>query len=495
MLCDDQRGWRRCPPAGLQWEANQAMRSWLGRQTRFGGRLSVALASFGLLVGPGINATAMLTSDVLTTDVSRGDGVIEVPSEVMTVQEAVDAARPGDLILIAAGIYNEAVDVTTGDVTIRGVDRDEVVFDGEFELANGIRVLGASGVAIENLTVRNYASNGIFWTGVDGFRGSYLTSIRNQEYGIYAYDSQHGQIDHSYAAGSGDGGFYVGQCFPCDTVVDTVLSEHNGLGFSDANAGGNLLIVNSTFRSNRVGIALGSHTNELCYPQRQATVIGNLIYSNNEADTGAEGPARLAMGNGILVAGGIANRIERNRIWDHDRTGVAIVPNPEQAPNDDMPDRDDWTLTCAESRDLPIAETLPALNLWEPYDNRVIGNVLSDNRDVDVAVASPTADLPNFGNCASSNDYTVTAPAALEMLAPCDGEPGDGDWRDGEYDIVAWLVELDSMPPAVPYTDVVLPSLPDLDEMPDAATAPAAPARDLPRPIDVEAIEVPSPPS
>jgi len=90
-------------------------------------------------------------------DRRRGRGIIEVPSEVATVQEAVDAAEPGDLVLIAPGVYNEAVDVTTDDVTIRGLDRDEVVFDGEFELANGIRVLGASGVAIENLTLGNYS--------------------------------------------------------------------------------------------------------------------------------------------------------------------------------------------------------------------------------------------------------------------------------------------------------------------------------------------------
>ena len=274
-----------------------------------------------------------------------------------------------------------------------------------------------------------------------------------------------------------------------------MLSEHNGLGFSDANAGGNLFIVNSTFRRNRVGMVIGSHTYELCYPQRQATVVGNLIHSNNQADTGAVGLALLAMGNGVVVAGGIANGVERNRIWDHDRTGIAVIPNPEQEPTDDMPDRDDWTLTCAESRDLPIAETVPVLNLWEPYDNRVIGNVLTDNRDVDIAVASPTADLPTFGNCASSNNFTISAPAALETLAACEGPAGDGDWNEGAYDIVAWLDEFESMPPAVPYTDVVLPPLPELDEMADAATSPAAPAHDLPAAIDVDAIDVPPPPS
>ena len=422
--------------------------------------------AIGLLLGPGAGAAPGGARSPGAVRVSA-DGVIEVPAEVATIQGAVDAAAPGDLVLIAPGMYLEAVDVTTDDVTIRGLDRDGVVVDGEFERANGVRVLGADGVAVENLTVQHHTSNGVFWTGVDGFRGSYLTAIRNQEYGIYAYDSRHGVIEHSYAAGSADGGFYVGQCFPCDTLVDDVISEHNGLGFSDANAGGNLLIVNSTFRRNRLGIVIGSHTYELCYPQRQAIVVGNLIYANNEADTGAMGPSRLAMGNGIVVAGGIGNRIERNRIWDHDRTGIAIVPNPEASPNDAIPPRDHWAMTCDESRALPLADPIPELNLWEPYDNRVVGNVLTDNREVDVALASPTAELPTFGNCASSNTYTAIAPSALETLAPCDAPPAEGDWTVGAYNVVAWLDELDSMPPAVAYTDVVLPPLPDLDEMPD----------------------------
>ena len=460
------------------------MRPWCGSR---GVRLVSGLASFGVVVA----GFTVAVADDEPRSGAAADGVVEVPSEVDTIQGAVDAAAPGDLILIEPGVFHEAVDVTTDQLTIRGLDRAGVVLDGEFELDNGIRVLGASGVTVENLTVQNYATNGIFWTGVDGFRGSYLTAIRNQAYGIYSFDSQHGVIEHSYVAGSGDGGVYVGQCYPCHTLVRDVLSEHNGMGFSDANAGGDLLVVSSTFRHNRVGVAIGSHTYELCYPQREATVVGNLIHSNNEADTGAMGPARLAMGNGILIGGGIGNRLERNRIWDHDRTGIAIVPNPEDQPTDDMPAREDWDLTCAESRDLPLADPLPTFNLWEPYDNRAIGNTLSDNRDVDLAVASPTPDLPEFGNCASGNDYTSTAPSALETLAPCDAPPVDGDWSDGAYDVVAWLDEFDAMPEPVPYTDVVLPPLPDLDDMPDAATAPAAPAVDLPPAVDVDAIEVP----
>ena len=51
------------------------------------------------------------------------------------------------------------------------------------------------------MTARNYTSNGFFWTGVDGYRGSYLTAYRNGDYGIYAFDSVNGLFEHSYAAG------------------------------------------------------------------------------------------------------------------------------------------------------------------------------------------------------------------------------------------------------------------------------------------------------
>ena len=113
------------------------------------------------------------------------------------------------------------------------------MLDGGFALENGIKVL-ADGVAVENMTARNYKRNGFFWTGVKGYRGSYLDAIRNGDYGIYAFDSTYGQFDHDYGAGSPDAGFYIGQCFPCHAVITDSISEWNGIGYSGTNAGGDL---------------------------------------------------------------------------------------------------------------------------------------------------------------------------------------------------------------------------------------------------------------
>ena len=215
---------------------------------------------------------------------SESSDTLRVPDDYATIQAAVSAAAPGDLVLVGPGVYEEAVDVETEDLTIRGLDRNEVVLDGDFTLENGMRVL-ADGVAIENMTAQNFTTNGFFWTGVTGYRGSYLNAIRNGDYGVYAFDAVKGQFDHIYAAGSPDAGIYVGQCYPCDAVVTDVISEHNGLGYSGTNAGGNLVIVNSTWRNNRAGIVPNSGSYELCYPQRDATIVGNIVHDNNQPDT------------------------------------------------------------------------------------------------------------------------------------------------------------------------------------------------------------------
>ena len=63
---------------------------------------------------------------------------IRVPQDAPTIQAAVDAAEPGGLVLIAPGVYEEAVVVTTPFLTIRGLDRNEVILEGGFTLDNGI---------------------------------------------------------------------------------------------------------------------------------------------------------------------------------------------------------------------------------------------------------------------------------------------------------------------------------------------------------------------
>jgi hypothetical protein len=438
-----------------------------------------------------------------------GPTTLNVPEDHPTIQEAVDAASPGDLILIEPGIYKEAVTVSTENLTIRGLDRNTVILDGEFERENGILVVAANGVAVENMTARNFTTNGFFWTGVEGYRGSYLTAYRNGLYGIYAFDSVKGQFDNSLASGSPDGGFYIGECYPCDAVIDNVVSENNGLGYSGTNSGGNLYIINSTFRNNRVGIVPNSGSYELCYPNRQTTVVGNLVHDNNELDNPAIEVALLAHGNGILLAGAVDNTVERNRVWNHDRTGIGLVPFPEEDANDLAPDQSEWGTTCEEAK----AEEVPPIPeedckavdgllegcvvIWNPWDNRVIGNVVEGSGVADLAVG--TIDLLGTGettdtlrNCFSGNTFGSSAPAAIETLAPCEGT-GSGDWNASPLDLLTLLGDQPPAPPEDAFKTTAEPG--EQPNMPDAATAPARPATDVPKKVDLAAIGLPQRPA
>src|SRR5918998_5516446 len=414
--------------------------------------MTTARRLLGLLLASVLVLTAACGGDDdAASDDQSGDETTEqgatlrVPEDHDTIQAAVDAAAPGDLILVGPGTYEEAVTVETDELTIRGLDRNEVILDGGFELDNGIRVVGASGVAVENMTARNYT----------------------------------------------DAGFYIGQCYPCDAVIDGVVSEFNGLGYSGTNSGGNLLIVNSTFRNNRAGVVPNSGTYELCYPERDTTIVGNRVYDNNQSDSPAIEVAFDAQGNGILVAGGVGNTIERNRVWDHDLTGIGLVPFPETDASDVEPPAGNDDLPCSEARELPTADPadIPETVLWNPRDNSVVGNVVEDSRLADIGVGS-LVDVSGMNNCFADNEISTTAPADLEALAPCEGEGSGGDWADGALDFTPFLAE---KPPSGDYKTSPVPEA--QETMPDAESAPARPATDVPPSVDLDAIEVPDKPS
>jgi hypothetical protein len=179
-------------------------------------------------VGPTVGGRALL--------VGTFDGI---PGQFQTIQDAVNAAQPGDFILVAPGDYHEqadhlsppsasdvslgfygGVEVRTDNIHLRGMNRSSVVVDGTKPGApqcssnaadqdlgptnsggvplgrNGINVV-ANGVTVDNLTACNFqlsvdtqgnqAGNGgneIWWNGgsdtgkigLRGYAGSYLTA-------------------------------------------------------------------------------------------------------------------------------------------------------------------------------------------------------------------------------------------------------------------------------------------------------------------------------
>jgi hypothetical protein len=257
--------------------------------------------------------------------------------QFQSIQEAVDAASPGDWIVIAPGDYKERGDYTTHPPTTRptggvyiikpdlhllGLDRNGVIVDGTHSGPpcssnpsdqdhgpmgpsgplgrNGIEVFEVSGVTIQNLTVCNFlsgqggAGNEIWWNGGDGsgkigmhaYGGSYLSATTTYfqktdpavgEYGIFASNADGpGLIDWSYASNMADSGYYIGACPDCNAVLQHAHGQNNVLGYSGTNSGGHLTIRDGEWDLNGEGIDTNSAADgDLPAPQNGACPAGN----------------------------------------------------------------------------------------------------------------------------------------------------------------------------------------------------------------------------
>jgi plastocyanin len=384
---------------------------------------------------------------------------VRVPGDVDTIQEAVDLAEPGGMVLIAPGTYHESVVVTTPYLTIRGEDRNDTILDGRGVLPNGIHVIEADGVAIENLTAHHYALNGFQWTSVFGYRGSFLTAWSNGDYGLFAFDSVWGQFDHSYASGSPDSGFYIGQCDPCHALITDVLAEHNALGYSGTNAGGDLAIVNSEWRRNLSGIVPNTLDSEAYPPQRDTLIAGNYVHDNNSETADSKDLEYPTFGTGILIAGGVGNTIIGNLVEDHASYGIALLPNLDT-------------------------------NLWVTGDNVVQDNVVRRSGRADLAMGAPASP----GNCFEGNEAGTSLPPAIQAFYGCSGPSlsglGGGDPAPTVNLGIRFLDALDGEFPHGDWRDQ--PEPPDQPQMPspqDAPPRPAIPEESVPRSYRVRDVE------
>lgn len=413
-----------------------------------------------VVVGDGDAGTREAGPPTERDDQVRGDARI-VPDDYPTIQSAVDAAVPGDLVLIQPGTYKESVSVTTPQLVIRGADRNRVILDGEYTRENAFVVV-ADGVAIENMTAIGYTVNDFFWNGVTGYRGSYLTAIDGWVYGIYAFDSVDGLFEHSYASGSWDAGFYIGQCDPCNAMITDSLAEFNGLGYSGTNSSGPIYIVNSEWRHNVAGIVPNTLDSELLPPVRNVTVAGNYIHDNGEV---GRAPSRVAewsgFGNGVVLAGARDSVVHNNLLVNNATSGVQVVS---------MLDK----------------------NLWPSGGNVVRDNVIRGSGRADLALGGPIEQ----GTCFADNDAATTLPYALEFFHSCDGVNLPLFWGMAtSSDPLGRIAQAKrGQNPQLGHGDAPMPAL-DFPQLPGGADAPVVPAVDVFAGLDTTSFATPELPA
>ena len=321
-------------------------------------------------------------------------GVIRVPQDAPTIQAAVATATPGDTILVDGGTYPGGVVVPKDkpSLTIRGVDRNAVVFDGEDTRDDAIDVR-ADGVTLQNLSAHNFRRNAFYWDGVTGFTGSYLTVWNVRGYGIYSEDSTDGLIEHDYVSGAADAAYYIGECDPCRSTIRHVVARLSAVGYSGTNASGALVIRDSVWDGNGAGILPNSLADEADPPQHDALIAGNTITRSGRARVPLATPLAGYYGIGIGVAGGNGDRVLRNTVAGSRRYGIAVFSTPYRIK-------------------APIS--------WRPQANSLRDNAVGGSGLADLAVSASA----RSGNCFRGNRASTALPAGLQKR-PCSRPGGD----------------------------------------------------------------------
>jgi hypothetical protein len=361
---------------------------------------------------------------------------LDVPGDYATIQAAIAASKPGDVILLAEGTYPGGVVVPDdhAGITIRGVDRNGVIFDGRGNLLNAIEV-EADDVTLENMSAHDFGGNGFYWEGVTGYAGRYLTVWNVGLYGIYSIESRDGVFEQSYVSGAADAAFYIGECQPCGATLRGLTARLSAVGYSGTNASGNVVVEDSLFEENATGILPNSYdTAHVPPPQRQSIFRRNTVRDSGRVPTPRATPLGGFYGIGIGIAGGSENVVDQNVVTGSSRYGIAVFSTVDRAA------------------------------VWTASENRIVGNSISGSGIADLALADGSGD----GNCFTENDAPTTDPPDLAGTCSSDG---DGSAGAAAVLVVPPPVAMEGLPEAPPYSD--MPRPPPQPSMP--ANGPAVP--------------------
>jgi hypothetical protein len=218
--------------------------------------LVAVAAGCGSPAAKAVSTTVPFSKDVLLVGTYHGKA-----GGYRTIQAAVNAAKPGDWILIAPGDYHETADyqqpptaaaadegwmggvlIDTPDLHLRGMDRNTVIVDGtkagapepcdsapqyqQFGVTgpdgkaygrDGVLIWKADNVSVDNMTICNFlagtgsSGNEIWWNGgaesekvgLHGYEGSYLTATTSY-FGNENTAAQYGIFSSNSSGGSWD---------------------------------------------------------------------------------------------------------------------------------------------------------------------------------------------------------------------------------------------------------------------------------------------------
>jgi parallel beta-helix repeat protein len=317
-----------------------------------------------------------------------------------TIQAAVDAANPGDTVLVPPGLYRENVLVNKNNITITG--SQAAIMDGTGLTGySGITVRSSipqgriDGFRLTGLRIQNYEENGALLIRVDNFAIDHGRYVNNDEYGIFPILSSHGHIEFNQVSGSNDTGIYIGQSH--DIVINDNHVTDSTVGI-DVELSSNVAVARNQTKDNTIGMTTEVVPGLTVTETTGIQFVGNVMYKNNRPNPVTDPEdilSYLPSGSGLLIIGADHVTVESNVVTMNDSVGIAVVQLPPG-----------------------FASLDPRINPF-PDNDEIRRNVVNLNgRNPDPRIAPfPGSDLiwdfSGAGNCWGNNVFRTSFPNPL----------------------------------------------------------------------------------
>lgn len=219
--------------------------------------------------------------------------ILHVPSQYPTIQAGINAAGPGDTVLVAPGTYNENIQMTEG-VRLIGSGMDSTIIDGG-GITDVVSAVDISNVLIDGFTIQNSQQGGSSPGNIGVFFNPHSSSgtkvvrnclVRHNGHGVQVWNDFGGitYVENNVITDNIYDGYnpYLGTT----QLTNNTIVVNGRDGYHDWAGGGQVYIKNNIFAGNgRYGI----------YKHRDTPVYisYNDVYANAEGAymEGYSGPA------------------------------------------------------------------------------------------------------------------------------------------------------------------------------------------------------------
>src|SRR4051812_11712614 len=291
----------------------------------------------GVLVALGVALALAPVAGARVWHVHHGD----------SIQDAINTAKSGDKIIVAAGVYRENLTITTDDLTVVGKSRRHrpilrppatptlsvCVDPSDPESVNGFCIVGqftqtglgdpVTGTTVENFKVQAFPGFGVFLFNAVDSTVAHTVAGGNDGYGISGFVLEKIRFLHDVSHSNGEPGFYIGDSPDADAVVvgnkafRNVGPEGFGFLFRDSSEG---RVHDNWAWGNCAGMVFvdsGENPDPLTHWKGE----DNHVLHNNMACEGEQGGPPPTSGIGIALIGGSHVTLRHNVTLRNHGTG------------------------------------------------------------------------------------------------------------------------------------------------------------------------------